>query len=156
MARMMTAVAMARCLGGGLRRRARWRRLTRGRRRRQRGFVNPKPTRESEPEPLTASRAILPEMKHAVDMAIMELRSSHPAPLDAEDAVSELVGLWAYFPIEIDEPAKAGRIAQIEFLSNRSMAEIGDHEELIRLFRSKFRARFGDHLSADRIDALPG
>ena len=109
----------------------------------------------SESEPLAASRAILPEMKHAVDMAIMELRSSHPAPLDAEDAVSELVDLWAYFPIEIDEQGKALRVAQIKFVSNRLMAEIGDHEELIRLFRSKFRAQFGDHLSADRIYAVP-
>ena len=110
----------------------------------------------SEFEPFAASRAILPEMKHAVDMAIMQLRSPHPAPLGTEDAVSWLVDLWAYFPIEIDEPGKAVRIAQIEFASNRLMAETGDHEELIRLFRSKFRARFGDHLSADRIDSVPG
>jgi hypothetical protein len=47
----------------------------------------------SESEPLAASRAILPEMKHTVGMAIMELRSSHPAPLDAEAAVSELADL---------------------------------------------------------------
>ena len=70
------------------------------------------------------------------------------------------VSFWVFgssAPIEIDEPGKAVRIAQqIEFVSNRLMAETGDHEELIRLFRSKFRARFGDHPSADRIDSVPG
>ena len=106
--------------------------------------------------PLAASRAILPEMKLAVDLEIQKLRSWHPAPLDVDDAVSELVDLWAYFPYDLDDAGKALRIAQIEFVSNRLMAELGEHEAVAFKFREKFKARFGDHLSEARVDQVPG
>ena len=98
-------------------------------------------------------RTISPEMKLAVELEIHKLRSWHPAPLDVDDAVSEIVDLWAYFPYDLDDAGKAVRIAQIEFVSNRLMAELGEHEVVAFFsFREKFKARFGDHLSEERVD----
>ena len=89
------------------------------------------------------------------DLEIQELRSWYPAPLDVDGAVSELVDLWAYFPYDLDDAGKALRIAQIEFVSNRLMAELGEHEVVAFRFREKFKARFGGHLSEARVDQVP-
>ena len=95
-------------------------------------------------------------MKLAVELEIQKLRSWHPAPLDVDDAVSEIVDLWAYFPYDLDDAGKAVRIAQIEFVSNRLIAELGEHEVVAFFsFREKFKARFGDHLSEERVDQVP-
>ena len=56
-------------------------------------------------------------MKLAVDLEIQKLRSWHPAPLDVDGTVSELVDLWAYFPYDLGDAGKALPIAQIEFVS---------------------------------------
>ena len=36
------------------------------------------------------------------------------------------------------------------------MVELGEHEVVASLFRGKSKARFGDHLSEERVDQVPG
>ena len=111
--------------------------------------------RADSSEAMAGGKTITAEMKVAVDSAIGELRSSQQG-WSLDDAVDELVDLWAYFPLDLDKPGKSLRIAQIEFVGNRLMQEVGAHEKVIELYRRKFLARFGDHLSEARIEQVPG
>ena len=53
-------------------------------------------------------------------------------------------------------PPRTRSIAQIEFVSNRLMVEVGEHEEVARLYREKFKSRFGNHLGEERVDRDTG
>ena len=47
-------------------------------------------------------------------------------------------------------------MAQIEFITNALMRDLGEHKAVIKCYRDEFVRRCGNHLDAKRVAEVPG
>ena len=73
-----------------------------------------------------------------------------------DDAAARTVELWEEISVKDEISIKRKKVAVVARLGDAMMKKAGSHVECARALRAAYRKRHGEHLSADRIDSIPG